>query len=411
MIPDPLVCWGLARLLSDSPINGELDAVAGPYRRLLDYLTGLPTGERLGAFNGFLMRETSEEEAAVIKAVAGQNPKGLPPLVATGPRFATAADVRRIQANIRWTCEGWIPAARVVGVAAPEGAGKTRFGLDLCRRVWHGLPWHDGQAMTLPLRTPSLWLCSDGQHDEIIDTLPAFGLPDESIVFPAPPDHPYDNIDLDLPETRKWLEDAIATVRPWCLFIDSLTNATTLDLCEQSSVAKLKSPLVDWVQAYHINIILLLHVSLQGQALGRRIKGITRTLMHLEAPDPTRPERLRLWMEKTYGKRPPPLGVTMEGSGNVYDFNPPAPRDLSRSGRPPDKRGKAAQFIRDALARNNDQVGNDLCREWEKTGGNDTTFWRAVDGMKDDGDLTADGGRGTGKQTVLHLNSLKTPKP
>ena len=66
------------------------------------------------------------------------------------------------------------------------------------------------------------------------------------------------------------------------------------------------------------------------------------------------------------------------------------------------------QFIRDALTRQNDQIGNDLRAEWVKDGGSESTFWRGVDAMKDTGDLTTDGGKGTGKQTVLHLIDNKT---
>ena len=66
------------------------------------------------------------------------------------------------------------------------------------------------------------------------------------------------------------------------------------------------------------------------------------------------------------------------------------------------------QFIRDALTRQNDQIGNDLCADWVKDGGSEKTFWRAVDAVKDAGDLATDGGKGTGKQTVLHLIDDKT---
>src|SRR5262249_16277684 len=142
--------------------------------------------------------------------------------------------------------------------------------------------------------------------------------------FPAPPHDAYAHTSLDSPETWKWLQDAVAGTRPAFVFIDTLTYATSLDLCEQRSVAKLKQPLVDLVQTYQCNVILLLHVSKEGQALGRRIRGITRTLLHLEAPDASKPERLRLWVEKSYNKRPPALGLSITSSGNQYDFEPPA---------------------------------------------------------------------------------------
>ena len=77
--------------------------------------------------------------------------------------------------------------------------------------------------------------------------------------------------------------------------------------------------------------------------------------MHLEAPDPARPERLKLWVEKSYAAKPTPLGVTIGPAGNTYDFTPPAPSDPSKGGRPPSERDKATSFIRDALAKQNDR--------------------------------------------------------
>ncbi len=53
-------------------------------------------------------------------------------------------------------------------------------------------------------------------------------------------------------------------------------------------------------------------------------------------------------------------------------------------------------LIRELLASQNDQIGNDLCDRWEKDhGGSSKTFWRAVDEMKlGDGEVATDGGIG-----------------
>jgi hypothetical protein len=160
--------------------------------------------------------------------------------------------------------------------------------------------------------------------------------------------------------------------------------------------------------------VLSLHLNREGQALGRRIKGITRTLIHLECPDPEKPERLRLWVEKSYAKKPPALGMTITESGNTYDNNPPAKPEPNKGVRPPEKRDKAMKFIRDALARENDRIGNELCAEWVKTGGKPDTFWRAVDDLTESTEIVIDGGKGTGKQTKLHLlptEAAPDPKP
>ncbi|MFO0892555.1 MAG: AAA family ATPase, partial [Isosphaeraceae bacterium] len=302
-----------------------------------------------------------------------------------------------------------IPASRVVGVAASEGTGKTRFLLDLARILYLGLPWPDGQPATLPAGTRTLWLCADGHQDEIAETLPGFGLPDDAVVFPAHPDEPYDGTSLDdgeLVGEGGILEEAIREVRPGLVVVDTLTNATARDLCAQAQMKSLKDPLVRLVQRHGINIVLSLHLNKEGQALGRRVRGITRTLIHLECPDPARSGRLRLWVEKSYGMKPPALGVTMGEHGNTYDDAPPPraePGEATPSGRPPERRGKAVEFLREALGRENDQLGNDLCRAWVAEGGGARTFWRAVDQLEEAGELVSDGGPGTRKPKVLHL--------
>jgi AAA domain len=400
----PPDAWAFGRVVCGQSLNGELHVMAEPWKTMAVYLAALPIAERQIHLQAMLAARPDHE--AFVKALADENPLGPAP---QGPivRFATAADIRRNHIQTRSIWEGWIPASSVIGIAAPEGVGKTRFLMDLLRRSWHGLPWPDGQAMTLPPRTPAIWMCADGNQDEIVAMLSEFNLPDEAVVFPAPPGDPYANTDLDSAESLNWIDDAIGSVLPVWTAIDSLTYATVRDLCEQRSVAILKTPLVDLVQQYQTNVFLSLHVSKDGQALGKRIRGITRTLIHLECPDAEQSHRLRAWVEKSYTKKPPALGVTMHDAGNDYDFNPPARPDPSKGGRPPEKREKAMQFIRDALTRQNDQIANDLCARWTVEGGSEKTFWRGVEAMKDAGDLTSDGGKGTGKQTVLHLIDIK----
>ena len=93
----------------------------------------------------------------------------------------------------------------------------------------------------------------------------------------------------------------------------------------------------------------MLHLSREGQALGRRTKGLTRTLIHLECPDPDQPARLRLWVEKSFDVKPPALGVTMGEAGNEYDDDPPEGEDEDAS--VPRKRGKVPFKL-------------DACKEW-----------------------------------------------
>jgi hypothetical protein len=100
---------------------------------------------------------------------------------------------------------------------------------------------------------------------------------------------------------------------------------------------------------------------------------------------------------------------------NRYDLNPPNAPEPGKPGRPADARGKAEKFIREALADENKQIGNDLAAEFEEAGGSVSTFWRAVEAMVKEGELTK-GGTWKGQASRLAPNpgvliSVKTPEP
>ncbi len=79
MKPTPLLCWGLARLFSDLPINGELDYLEGRERRLYDHLASLPLGDRHPAFLGYLQNVPPEEQADAEQGVDDATPLEPPP--------------------------------------------------------------------------------------------------------------------------------------------------------------------------------------------------------------------------------------------------------------------------------------------------------------------------------------------
>jgi hypothetical protein len=396
--------------MSLQPVTAdELAAMSEAWRPIAEKLAAKPSTDRGSILEIFLAVRPDRDD--IIKAIADQDAKGPAPPIKPPRRFATCADVLKLETAVPWAWEGWLPSNRIVGIAAGEGVGKTRLAMDLARRVWHGKPWPDNQPMTLPPHSPTLWVAADGQQGELALSLPFLGMPPESVIFPTPSDDPYGGNSLDDDDTLKALDEAVQIHKPAFIIVDSLTYATEFDISEQRVIARLKDPLVKLSQTYQVIVMLLLHVSKEGQALGRRIRGITRTLMHLECPDPSQADRLSLWVEKSYAAKPPALGVTIGESGNTYDFQPPARPDPSKGGRPSDKRDKAMQFIRDALAKQNDQIGNDLCGQWEMDhGGNDRTFWRAVKDMTAAGEISTEGGKGTRKQTVLHLNG-QNPEP
>jgi hypothetical protein len=405
LIITPFDAWIFSRLLAvDVGMNGELASVSTPFRAIAEHLASRPLADRHPRWEGFLCGVPDSD--ALVRAIADANPLDpAPPLETSGTRRpANAADLKAATEGILWAWKDWIPLGRVSGIAGNEGTGKTRFGLDLDRRVYHGLPWPDAQPMTLPAGTPSLWICGDGHQDELAETARAMGIPLEAILFNTLPEDPYGGTSLDDPEAMATLDEFVGMTGVKLVHVDTLTNSTSRDLCKQTDVGHLLAPLQAIAQQHQIAVILHQHLSKEGQALGRRSKGLTRTLIHVACPDPDQPGRLRLWVEKSFAVKPPALGVTMAVDGNEYDLEPPAPRESSPGGRPPAKRDKVREFIAEALTSQNDRIANELCAECEeKHTVSRQTFWRAVRAMESDGDIVTDGGTGTGMQTILHL--------
>jgi hypothetical protein len=398
------------------------------YQQIVKYLAALPLEERAGAFGEFETGAVGSDELRrrlrgleLARAAAGPEPEvGTAVVVITegsgdpAPRVevvpaaaaptaavevarrfpASALDLSLSSRGVRWLWEGWISRGRIAGLAGFEGTGKSRFALDLARRVYHGLPAPDGQPFGVEAGLPSLWICADGHQDELAGTAKEMGIPPEAVLFNADPEDPYDGVDLDSPESLERLEEFVAVSKAPLVFVDTLTNATRRDLCRQSDVKSLLGPLVEIAQRRDVAIILVLHLSREGQALGRRVKGLTRTLLHLECPAPdTGPERLRLWVEKSFTVKPPSLGVTMTAKGNDYDTSPPGKIDRTGCvGRPPVMTGQAVAFLLAELA-DGDRKGCELISEWEAQGGNKRTVFRARDSLIEDGRLVVDDSR------------------
>ena len=75
----PYDTWALARLVAGGDVNGELEHVSSPQRRLCDHLATLPAEARQPALTAFLKNRPEAEEQAVILALADIDPEGPPP--------------------------------------------------------------------------------------------------------------------------------------------------------------------------------------------------------------------------------------------------------------------------------------------------------------------------------------------
>lgn len=252
---------------------------------------------------------------------------------------ATAADIRRHVSGVRWLWPHWIVASHMTVVAAEPSTGKTRFAMDLCRRMWHCLPWPDGCMATVPMHTPTLWVSSDQVHGEMIHAMEAFGLPDEAVYFNSSPSDPFGGLKLDDPSEIRGLRRRIKRYRPGMVVIDTVNKATRKALYRPEDAEAFFGPIVAVARDLQVPILALTHLAKSGDALDRRIHGTARVLIKMSKPEGDETtNRRRLWVaEIREGRAPASLGVEMGDDGNDYDGHPPArgeTKGASGSGKP-----------------------------------------------------------------------------
>jgi hypothetical protein len=233
-------------------------------------------------------------------------------------------DIARIVSNQPWLWRDWIAGGVLNVVASEPGTGKTRFALDLARRLWFALSWPDNQPNHLPERTRTLWIQGDRNFAEMLQASQDFGLPGEAVALGSSPDDPTGSLDLDDPETLAAIGQRIEAAAPALVVIDTVGMVTDRNLCRPEEARAFFAPLIDLAGKSGVAFLGLTHLSKDKEALGRRIVEKARVVIKMTQPDPEgQKDRRRLWVDKTAVVKPPPLGITMGGMGNDYDFTPP----------------------------------------------------------------------------------------
>ena len=137
-----------------------------------------------------------------------------------------------------------------------------------------------------------------------------FGLRLDAIMLCTYPENPYDGCDLDDPETMKRLRKFVEAERPGLVIIDTLWRATSKRLYNEGEVNEIAGPLIEIAQSFQVAVVLLMHLSKDGETLGRRLEGLARSVLRLTEPDPGQPNRRRLECRGNH-KSPHPLGITL----------------------------------------------------------------------------------------------------
>jgi hypothetical protein len=376
--------------------NGELAGLPEPFRSMGEHLanvdvddalTGAARQEALAVARAPLWRAMlaalPDHREALTRALADADPLGPAPTREAVAQFATLADIARIVSAQPWLWPGWIASHVLNAVAAEPGVGKTRFALDLARRLWFKLAWPDGQENTWPERTRTLWVQGDRNFAEMLQAARDFGLPDEAVALGAPPDDPTGGLDLDDPLALEELAGRIRAAAPALVIIDTVGMTTGRNLCRPEEARAFFAPIIELARDAGVAVLGLTHLSANKEALGRRIVEKARVVIKMTQPDPEgQPDRRRLWVDKTAVIKPPPLGITMKGDGNEYDFVPPVePQpEARRPGPRPAKLDACKQWLAKRLTPNPARV-SELRTEAEKEGYPPATLYRAREEM------------------------------
>ena len=394
----PIDAWTLARLLSGESVNGESGTVSKPFRLIVHHLSALAAKSRTGAWDGFLCGRPDPE--ALVKALAEANISGPPPEADYGRCYATLEDIARVVSDQSWLWRDWIARGVLNVVASEPGTGKTRFGLDLARRLWLRLNWPDNQPNEMPEGTRTLWVQGDRNFAEMLQAARDFGLPGDAVALGSSPDDPTGSLDLDDPDTLAALRERIQAAAPALVVIDTVGMVTGKNLCRPEEARAFFAPIIELAGQTGVAFLGLTHLSKDKEALGRRIVEKARIVIKMTQPDPEgQKDRRRLWVDKTAVVKPPPLGITMGGSGNEYDFKPPVEPEPNKGGRPPEKLGEAMLFLTERLS-SGDRKQCELVSEWEGLGKAKGTIFNAFTSMTGDGRMSIDDSR---KPKVCHL--------
>jgi hypothetical protein len=402
--PTAIDGWNLGRILADMPLNGELDLSSATVKPMAEHLASLPFADRAGAFRA-MMAVPGIDHQAISLVIANAQPTGPAPAAPTNQPFRSAhlGDLAANAAANRFVWKNRIVRGHFNLLSSDPKVGKTHVMLDLARRIYFEEPWPDGQDPTFPQGSKTLWVCGDRHQDELRERAHAFGLPDDAVRLNAPESNPYGGWDLDEPDNIDLLRRIVEAEGPALVIIDTVWRATRRQLRREEELNALLDPIISIAQDTDTAFQGLMHLSKDGETLGRRIEGLARSIMKLTRPDPDgQPDRRRLQVTGNF-KEPPVMGLTMKDNGCDWDFNPPSAPAGSKGGRPPEKLDKAITFLEAELSAG-DRKAVEIITAWQAEGENKGTLFNARAAMVADGRLVVDD---TAKPQIWHL--VKNP--
>ena len=348
---DLYAAWCFSSLIANQTLNGELDAMSPPWKAIAEKLATIEPAFRAVTIDAMLGITPGGEEM-LRSATRDVDPHGPAPTVQP-VAFATLADIARLMAEQQWLWPGWIGLGVLNAVASDPGIGKTRFGMDISRRLWKKLVFPDGAVNPYPAGTRTLWIQGDRNFGEMLKCSRDFGLPDDAVVLGSAPNDPLGSLDLDDPDTISAIGERIIAAKTPLVIIDTVGMTTSHNLSKPNEAREFFAPLMDLASKTGVALEGLTHLSMNKEALGRRIVEKARIVVKMTQPNPEgQINRRRLWVDKSAIVKPQALGITMGDSGNEYDGNPPSEPEPARPGPAPVRLAECKQWLKDQLTPN-----------------------------------------------------------
>lgn len=229
---------------------------------------------------------------------------------------------------VEWLWPNWIPRGLLSLVGAYQGTGKSWFVLDLARIIIAGDKWPDGAS--LPSPAPVIYVDAEGIPQILNQRAVALGIDRTRLYLMFA--EPGQVFDLSKPEWRDKLIDAVMTIRPAIVIIDSLSSVTSNGQNSVEETSDLFAFLVGLARHANCGMLLIHHLRkpptgqlfLPGMSIhdfrgSGHITAMPRTVLGLSVMQTTKQFSLngarRLDLVKTnLGPYPDPLGVEMTTS-------------------------------------------------------------------------------------------------
>lgn len=208
---------------------------------------------------------TAESQARVDQKSEGARPFGGLDL---GPP-ATLATFRARAAAREFLWDYWIAKRCLNLIDGTPGVGKSRFVMDLLRRIRHGEMWPDKRPMKQDDRTRFLWVAADSNYDQLVETATAFGIDDDALIFPGDESRPYDFTDLTDIDTIQAIETRLATEKPEVMVIDTATNACgDKQQMDRTEIGRIAKQLAKMANEHNVAVVLIGHQNARGGSYG-----------------------------------------------------------------------------------------------------------------------------------------------